>query len=303
MVTTPIDRNAFKHLYPYESHYLDRGGLKYHYLDEGEGEPLLMVHGNPTWSFFFRSLIDAFKFDHRAIVPDHMGCGLSDKPDCNQYDFKLQSRIDDLSALITHLNLDRPLTLIVHDWGGMIGLAWALGNLEKIGRIIIMNTAAFFPPEQKAIPKRLQLIRTGNALMEQLVLRLNLFARAAVYMAPHKRMAADVKAGLKAPYNCFNNRLATLKFVQDIPLDPQDPSGDIVMDVDNNIKQIDRFPILILWGGHDFVFNRDYYQEWRRRFPNASAHWFNDAGHYLLEDVPHKIIPLIRDFLHNHPSE
>lgn len=303
MVAAPIDRQRFRHLYPYQSNYLDRNGLKYHYIDEGQGDPILMVHGNPTWSFFFRSLIEAFRSGYRVIAPDHMGCGLSDKPPSSRYDFRLQSRIEDLETLMSHLNLDRPVTLIVHDWGGMIGLAWALEHLHQICRVVIMNTAAFFPPRGKSIPIRLQLIRSGNVLVEKAVLYFNLFSRAAIRMAPHKRLPPDIAMGLLAPYNSCNNRLATLKFVQDIPLRPDDPSGGIVLHVQNNLNKFKRIPMIILWGAHDFVFDKDYFREWQRRFPNASAHWFEDAGHYLLEDVPNKIVPLIREFLHKYPCK
>jgi haloalkane dehalogenase len=248
-------------------------------------------------------LIEAFRSGHRVIAPDHMGCGLSDKPPGSRYDFRLQSRIDDLEALMGHLNLDRPITLILHDWGGMIGLAWALKHLHQIGRVIIMNTAGFFPPHGKSIPMRLRLIRSGSVFVEKAVLCFNLFSRAAIHMAPHRKLPPDVAAGFLAPYNSVNNRLATLKFVQDIPLAPDDPSGKIVLHVDNNLYKFKQIPMMILWGAHDFVFDRDYYREWRRRFPNAPAHWFADAGHYLLEDVPNKIVPLIREFLHNDPSK
>jgi haloalkane dehalogenase len=303
MVEPPIDRRPFGHLYPYPSRYLDRDGLNYHYIDEGRGDPILMVHGNPTWSFFYRSLIEAFRSDYRVIAPDHMGCGLSDKPPAGRYDFRLQSRIEDLQALMHHLNPARPVTLIVHDWGGMIGLAWALEHLNRIGRVIIMNTAGFFPPRGKPIPLRLRLIRSGNRFLEKAVLRLNLFARAAVHMAPRKRLPPDVAAGLLAPYNTPANRLATLKFVQDIPLVLDDPSGRIVLHVQNNLVKFQRFPLLIVWGAHDFVFDRDYFEEWRRRFPSAPAHWIDTAGHYLLEDEPRTIAGLIRAFLDRYPCK
>ncbi len=294
---------SYKSLYPFKSNYLPINGLRYHYLDEGRGDPMLMVHGNPTWSFYFRSLVNAFSGDHRVIVPDHIGCGLSHKPKADQYGFQLQDRVTDLTALMDHLKLDRPLTLIVHDWGGMIGLAWALEHLDRVGRIVILNTAGFFPPGKKAIPMRLKLIRSGRCLMQHAVLGLNLFARAALYMAPLRPLPPQVKAGLIAPYNRPKNRLATLKFVLDIPLSPEDPSGAIVARVDQNLKHICNRPTLILWGAHDFVFDTDYYLEWRRRVPTAEAHWFDDAGHYLLEDIPDRIISHIKQFLHNHPLE
>jgi haloalkane dehalogenase len=288
-------------LYPYRSNYLELDGLNYHYLDEGRGDPLVMVHGNPTWSFFYRSLVDAFSERYRVIVPDHMGCGLSDKPGEDRYGYRLRNRVDDLSRLIHHLKINRPVTLVVHDWGGMIGLAWALENLERVGRIVVMNTAGFFPPRSKSIPLRLRLIRSGGTLMRLAVLKLNLFARAALYMAPRRPLPPAVKAGMIAPYDSPKNRLATLKFVLDIPLRPDDPSGAIVQAVERGLGRIFARPALILWGAHDFVFDRDYYREWRRRLPHVEAHWFDDAGHYLLEDIPDKIISHIRDFLRNNP--
>lgn len=296
-----VRMSSFDRLYPFKSNYLNIDGMRYHYLDEGRGEPLLMVHGNPTWSFYYRSLVNAFSDGYRAIVPDHIGCGLSDTPDEIKYNYRLKSRVDNLSYLIKSLKLDRPVTLIVHDWGGMIGLAWALDHMEQVGRIIVMNTAGFFPPKGKAIPLRLKLIRSGSALMRHAVLRLNLFARAALYMAPRRPLPAEVKAGLIAPYNSPHNRLATLKFVLDIPLSPEDPSGSIVARVDHHLERIFCRPSLILWGAHDFVFDRDYFQEWRRRLPWVKTHWFDDAGHYLLEDIPGKIISHIKEFLHNNP--
>ena len=301
MVSPSIDTAPFRRLYPFRSHYLKIGGHDYHYLDEGRGEPLLMVHGNPTWSFYFRSLVSAFSGRYRVIVPDHIGCGLSAKPDADHYEFRLKRRVADLSALMDHLAPEDPVTLVVHDWGGMIGLAWALDHPDQVGRIIVLNTSGFFPPRNKPIPRRLRMIRSGGPLMAAAVLKLNLFARAALYMAPRHPLSAAVKKGLIAPYNTPRNRLATLKFVEDIPLSEADPSGDTVARVDAALCDICRRPTLILWGAHDFVFDQDYYREWRRRLPGARAYCFHDAGHYLLEDIPGKIIAHIKDFLHNSP--
>ncbi|MDA8138367.1 MAG: alpha/beta fold hydrolase [Desulfobacteraceae bacterium] len=291
----------FTHLYPFRSNYVTINGLRYHYLDEGKGDPLLMIHGNPTWSFYFRHLVQTFRGHYRVIVPDHIGCGLSDKPNARQYDFRLKSRINDLSALMEHLKLDRPVTLIVHDWGGMIGLGWALRHLDQVKRLIITNTAGFFPPNGKAIPIRLKLLRTPNPIMDWAVLHLNLFARVALYMAPRQKLSADVKKGLIAPYGSPQHRLATLKFVQDIPLTPDDPSGSIVAEVQQHLERICARPTLLIWGAHDFVFDRGYFEEFRRRIPHAQSHWLTEAGHYLLEDAPEKIAGIIQNFL-NQPT-
>jgi haloalkane dehalogenase len=288
---------AYRRLYPFKSHFIDIGGLRYHYIDEGHGEPVLMIHGNPTWSFYYRNLVTGLSSNFRCIVPDHMGCGLSDKPDLTQYDFRLKSRIRDLEALIGHLSLNRRFNLIVHDWGGPIGMAFALAQPERISRLVIMNTAGFFPPDGKRLPLRLRLVRNLIPVSGPLILGLNLFARAALHMAPYKQLPKDVQKGLIAPYNCWNNRLATLKFVQDIPLHPGDPSHGLIEFIDRNLFRLKGIPMLILWGERDFVFDPDYLQQWRIRFPEAQYHRFKDAGHYLLEDKCEDVLRLVCDFL------
>jgi haloalkane dehalogenase len=298
--TKPIDPNEYRPLYPFASHFLDRDGLRYHFVDQGSGNPVVMVHGNPTWSFFFRHLITALSPDYRTIAPDHVGCGLSDKPEADGYDFRLQSRVADFSSLMDHLNLER-VTLLVHDWGGMIAMAWAVANPHRVVRIIITNTAGFFPPDRKRIPLRLWIIRNLSLLATPAVLYGNLFARGAVHMAPRKALSAGAKRGLLAPYNCPRHRLATLRFVQDIPLSPSDSGYDIVERVDRQLSTLAHLPMLILWGRHDFVFDVDYYNEWCRRFPTAEHHLFDDAGHYLMEDIPDRIIRLVKAFLARHP--
>ena len=293
----PIDIESFRHLYPFKSHYMDLDGHKYHYVDEGRGEPVVMVHGNPTWSFYYRELIKSLSGRYRTIVPDHIGCGLSDKPPPSQYDYTLQSRIDDLDQLIeTQIGSDN-ITLILHDWGGMIGMAYALRHPEKISRLIVLNTASFLPPGTKKIPARLYLIRNSGPLAAIAVLGCNLFAVGTLYMASRRGLARDVKDGLTAPYNCWKNRIATLKFVQDIPLGKKDPSYRIVKQAGEQLHLLSKVPMLICWGEHDFVFDLDYLDEWQRRFPDAEVHRFSDAGHYVLEDASEKIIPLIDRFL------
>jgi haloalkane dehalogenase len=246
-------------------------------------------------------LITALSQRYRSIAPDHIGCGLSDKPGVTDYDYRLRSRIDDLDHLLGTLTTDEKITLILHDWGGMIGMAYALRHPEKIGRLVVMNTAAFLPPPAKRIPLRLSVIRRSGPLAALAVLGFNIFARGALYMAAKKGLSATVKRGLTAPYNCWNNRMATLKFVQDIPLAEKDPSYRIVKQVDDQLQTLSQLPMLICWGKHDFVFDHDYLSEWQRRFPAAEVHCFPDAGHYVLEDVPEKIIPLTQDFLNQHP--
>lgn len=283
-------------MYPFRPHYFQRGHLRYHYLDEGSGDPVVMVHGNPTWSFYYRNLVKALMPSHRVIVPDHLGCGLSDKPDEEAYGFRLQHRIDDLTALLDHLALEN-VTLVLHDWGGAIGMGWAVRYPQRIKKVVILNTAAFLPPAGKPIPRRLRLIRDSK-IGRFLVLRLNLFARAALYMASSKGLPPMVKRAMIAPYDHPKTRLATYLFVADIPLQPEDESFRTVADISDALPKLSHLPMLICWGCKDFVFDLDYLAEWRQRFPHARVHQFVDAGHYILEDARDSVNALIKDFIH-----
>jgi pimeloyl-ACP methyl ester carboxylesterase len=222
---------------------------------------------------------------------------LSDKPGANAYDYTVKSRVEDLEALVDHLNLGNNITLILHDWGGMIGLMFALRNMDKIRSLVITNTTGFFTPGDKGLPKRLWLIRHIAPFAAVGVLGFNMFARGALFMASKKGLPRDVKKGLIAPYNCWANRIATLKFVQDIPVFPEDPAYELGMFMQENLHKLAPIPKMICWGEHDFVFTTAFLAEWERRFPEADVHRFPDAGHYLLEDVPEKIIPLVNAFL------
>jgi pimeloyl-ACP methyl ester carboxylesterase len=295
-----IETSGLSALYPFSSHFLERNGLKYHFIDEGTGDPIVMLHGNPTWSFYFRTLVKELSSEYRTIVPDHIGCGLSDKPDSNIYDYRLKSRVDDIEALLAFLDIRKKITLILHDWGGMIGMSYAIRHPESIERLVVMNTAAFLPPLGKRIPIRLLTIRNFKLLANIAVLGLNLFALSALFMASHKGLSREVKSGLIAPYNCWKNRVAILKFVQDIPMSEKDPSYDLVKETDENLNQFSKIPMLICWGKRDFVFDTEYLDEWKRRFPKAEVYCYPEAGHYVLEDVPDKIVLHLHDFLKRH---
>lgn len=267
-----------------------------HYVDEGEGEPIVCVHGNPTWSFYFREIVKNFSGTHRVIAPDHIGCGLSGKPGDAQYRYTLESRVDDLEALIDSLGLEQ-VNLVVHDWGGMIGGAWAVRNPGRVKSLVAANTAAFGLPEEKCFPWRLKFCRSAWPLNALAVQGFNAFAGLATRMATHKGLAPGVKAGLLAPYDTWKNRIATLRFVQDIPLRAGDRAWPIVNATgDGLVDALKGKPVMLLWGPHDFVFDMKFFEAWRARFPEAESHVFDDAGHYVFEDAIERIIPLLKEF-------
>jgi haloalkane dehalogenase len=286
--------------YPFTSRHLDRSGLRYHYLDEGHGEPVVMLHGNPTWSFYYRNLVLGLRDMYRCIVPDHIGCGLSDKPDDSRYEYSLRRRVTDLEALLEYLDLRDNLTLVLHDWGGMIGTALAHRHPEWIKRLVILNTAAFPLPEAKRLPASLWWCRLPG-IGPLLVRGLNAFSRGAVRFCARRPLSPGVRAGYLAPYDSWRNRIAVLRFVQDIPLKPGDRGFDLVQDVADGLHRFAALPMLICWGEHDFVFDHHFLDEWRRRFPAAEVHRFADAGHFVLEDAGDEILSLIHDFLRRHP--
>ncbi len=296
-----FDIAPHRHLYPFESHWHEVGGHRMHYVDEGHGDPIVLVHGNPTWSLYFRNLIVGLRNQHRVIAPDHIGCGLSDKPADDHYTYQLERRVADLESLIDHLRLGDNLTFGVHDWGGMIGLTCALRMIDRVKRVIIFNTAAFGLPPSKRLPLRLRIIRNVPPLANVLVRGFNAFSGAATRMACVKPLHKDVRSAYVAPYDSWANRIATLRFVQDIPLRPGDPSYDLVCRTDENLHRLDKLPMLICWGERDFVFDKHFLAEWKRRFPAAPVHAFADAGHYVLEDAGDEILPLVRAFLTQHP--
>jgi len=284
-------------LYPFTGHRLDLDGISYHYLDEGAGDPVVMVHGNPSWSFYYRNLVLALRDRYRCIVPDHIGCGFSDKPGDQHYDYTLSRRVDDLERLIDSLDLPEKLTLVLHDWGGMIGMAYAARHPERIGRLVLLNTAAFHLPKEKKFPLGLRICR-DTPLGTLLVRGYNAFSVGASIVGCKKNpMSGELQQAYRSPYDSWGNRIATLRFVQDIPLSPRDRNFALVSEVAASLEKFQDLPVSIFWGELDFVFDPSFLAEWIRRFPQAEVHSYPDAGHYILEDMKDEVVPLIENFL------
>lgn len=255
-----------------------------------------MVHGNPTWSFYYRNLILGFRDSYRCVVPDHMGMGKSEKP--QNYPYNLSQHIDNLERLADYLKLDN-ITLVVHDWGGAIGMGFAVRHPSRIKRLVLFNTAAFL---SRKMPLSLHLCRIPG--FGALAIRgFNAFALAATRWACMKqdRMTAQVRAGYLAPYNNYVNRVANLRFVQDIPMSPDAPSYSVIQNIEENLKLFRDHPVQIFWGAQDFVFNDHFLKRWREIFPQAEVNRFEDAGHYVLEDAHEQILPMMKKFLDNNP--
>lgn len=294
MVTTAQIPGWLRGEYPFTPHrhrLPDGTGLSF--LDEGPRTrgAVVMVHGNPTWSYYYRHLVRALAPTRRCVVPDHVGMGFSDKPEHRAY--TLAQRIADLEDLITSLGLEQ-IDLVVHDWGGAIGLGFAGRHPEKIRRLVILNTAAF--PDNR-IPARIALCRAP--LLGPLIVRgCNGFAWPATWMAMARRaLSAEEKRGYLYPYGSWGDRVAVSAFVRDIPMDTAHPSHATLAGVEAGLAHLQGKDALIVWGGRDFCFNDHFLERWRKLLPGAPVHRIADAGHYVLDDAREEVVPGITTFL------
>ena len=290
---------TWRQLYPFDSHWLELAAGRLHYLDEGPGasangkapETLLFVHGNPTWSFHWRRLIESLRARYRCIAPDHLGCGLSDKP---RQCLRLEDHITNLESLVDALHVDR-LTLVAQDWGGAIGLGAMLRMPERLRRIVLFNTGSF-PP--RYIPWRIRACRAP--LVGRLAVQgANLFSRAALRMtlARRQRLDAAVAAGYLAPYNSWASRRAVYGFVRDIPSGPRHPTWQTLARIEQRLPTLADRPALLVWGMRDWCFRPDCLERFRDAWPNAEVHRLADVGHWVVEDAPDESLALVERFI------
>ena len=290
------DRPDWRDEYPFRSSYRQANGHRQHFVDEGQGEPFLFVHGNPTWSFYWRHLIVALRDDYRAIAPDHVGCGLSDKPE--SFDYSIRSHTQNLVDLIDELDLQKT-TLVVHDWGGAIGLAAAAERPERFARIVILNTGAFPPPY---IPWRIRACRMP-LLGRMAVQGLNLFARAAlrIAMADPSKLSPEARAGLLAPYDSWAHRRAIYRFVEEIPASPRHPNHAWLARLEESLSKLASLPTLMIWGMRDWCFRPECLQRLNLSFPDAEVHRLEEVGHYVAEEASSQVNELMQSFIARHP--
>ncbi len=283
-----------KNLYPFQSNFIKINYGKnsesdLHYLDEGKGEPVLCLHGNPTWSFFFRNIVKELSKTHRVIVPDHLGCGFSGRP--LDFPYRLADHITNIERLAETLQLDN-ITLVVHDWGGAIGLGFALKKLSRIRRLIVCNSAAFLSND---IPKRISILRS-ELTNDILIRRANVFSLGALFMATSKGLKPEVKRAYLFPYDTYDKRIGVAAFVKDIPGNATHPSYGTLQNIEKQMHLL-RVPTLFLWGAKDFCFHLGFLKKWQALFPHGETKVLSEAGHYLLEDEPVKSVEAIVNFV------
>jgi cis-3-alkyl-4-acyloxetan-2-one decarboxylase len=279
--------------YPFASHYLEvQPGIRMHYLDEGpkDAPVLVCLHGNPTWSFYWRKLAASLRDSMRVIVPDHVGCGMSDRP--QDWSYRLADHIDNVQKLLAHLGIKK-FSLAVHDWGGAIGMGVATERPDDVEKLIVTNTAAFRSTD---IPPSIASVRIP-VFGRIAVLQFNAFAGAATFRAVERPLSRTAKAGLLAPYGTPHDRIATLRFVEDIPMKESHPSWARLGRIEERLALLKDKPMMLLWGDKDFCFSPKFRARWQQLFPSAAVHAWDDVSHYVMEDAPDRVLPLARAFL------
>ena len=279
--------------YPFENRFFDSPHGRMHYVDEGQGDPVLCLHGNPTWSFLYRRFVTGLSGSARVIAPDLIGFGLSEKL-ARPQDYSIDAHIQDVSALVEALDL-RELTLVVQDWGGPIGIGVALRYPERIRALVVMNTIAFVPDYRP--PLALRVLRLPG-VGEQLVQGLGVFNRLYVPAAigrPERRSDVVRTAYSRVQGNWYE-RSGTLAFPRLLPLDGDDPVIALLEREDRYVRAF-RGPVLIMWGMRDPVFHAGVLEQWRERMPQARVVELPEAGHYLQEDAFEQIVPAIVELL------
>jgi cis-3-alkyl-4-acyloxetan-2-one decarboxylase len=295
-----MSKRDWQELYPFESQYIEiprsetsADTVRMHFVERGQGnQTVVCVHGNPTWSFTFREILQQVSDQARVIAIDHVGCGLSDKP--QQYNYCLEQHIGNLARLLDELDLRR-VTLLVHDWGGAIGLGAALRQPGRIERLVLLNTGAFPPPY---VPWRIAACRIpgiGTAAMRGL----NLFARAALSMTLNRlqRLEPAVAAGLIAPYKDWESRVAIAKFVQDIPRGRNEATWEVLTRIEDSASVFSDRPVRIVWGLKDWCFREECLNRLISMFPQAKVRRLEDVGHYVMEEAAAEVIEELRGCL------
>jgi haloalkane dehalogenase len=276
--------------YPFDLHSFSSDDGRLNYVDEGTGPAVVMLHGNPTWSFFYRDLILDLRGSCRCLAPDHLGCGLSDKP--QDADYSLAAHIARAVAWIESLGLGE-FHLVVHDWGGAIGFGVADRLRERVKSISILNTAAFAFP---SIPFRIAVCR-WPIIGKVLVRGANGFVEAATRMTTVNPLPEAVIEGYRYPYGNWHDRVAINAFVKDIPMRRSHRSWNTLKQIEQSIPYWKDKPVRIFWGMQDWCFHSGILAEWERRLPDAEVTRFAEAGHYLMEDAGEAIFPAIHEFV------
>ena len=280
--------------YPWTPKAFETPAGKMSYLDVGEGPPIVMVHGNPTWSFVYRKLIKKLSENYRCIVPDHIGFGLSDKP--YDYLYEPAAHRENLWFLLDELKLEN-ITMIGQDWGGPIGIGWAAENPDRVDRVVILNTWAW-PVDDD--PHFIDFSKkAGGAVGRFLIKRFNFFANVIMKkaMADPDYLTPEIHDHYKKPLDTPESRKGCWVFPKQIIASTQ-----YLQMVERKLPRLDEKPALICWGMKDIAFKEKELKRFQKIFPDAETITFDNAGHFPQEEVGEEVAEAIAEFMKKDPN-
>ena len=284
MSLTWLDRNE----YPFASNWLDLEAGRLHYVDEGEGDPIVMIHGQPTWSFMYRKLVQDLCGDYRCIAPDLIGFGLYDKP--SDWSYRVEAHGENLRQLIEQLGLKR-ITLVVHDWGGPIGTSYAVDHPDNIERIVFLNTWMWSFEGELGVRAFSAIL--GGALGRWLNRRHNLFARVLMKGAIADRAHWEqISRNYVEQFAGPEERVGCAAFPGQVY-----GAGPWLAEIWRKQPGLAKKPALFVWGMKDPAFREPILQRLLAAFPDHRLVRQQNIGHYVAEEMGHELSPLIRSFL------
>ncbi|MGD8148882.1 alpha/beta fold hydrolase [Ornithinimicrobium sp. Y1694] len=260
-------------------HVLDTGPLL---AERGEdvAATLLCVHGNPTWSYLWRRVVDQAPAGWRVIAVDQLGMGFSERAGGPR---DLATRIEDLARLTRELDVQGPTYILAHDWGGPVSLGWALQHRAQLAGVVLTNTAVHQPAEQPS-PSLIRLARSPH-LLARVCRDTPVFVSGTTALSL-PGISRETRKGFAAPYRTPGRRAAVATFVQDIPFEPDHPSRPTLDHVADGVRGLSDVPALFVWGTRDPVFGQRYLEDLLQRMPHADVQRYPDASHLVLEDRP-----------------
>ena len=278
-------------MYPFESRFFTTGdGHQMHYVDEGAGHPVIFVHGNPSWSFEFRHLISGLRSEFRCIAPDHIGFGLSSRSK-RRADHHPAAHAERLGALLDYLDV-QDATLFLADWGGPIGLDFARRHPERVKGLVLANTWCW--PVSGDIHFIQFSCMMRSWLGQFLIMRFNAFVNKVMPMAVGNKALLTPDVMLH-----YRNALPTWAARSACAALPGHIIGatDWIRSIWDDRQTFTGKPALLFWGAKDIAFRKKELQRWQSELADATVNEFDDCGHFLAEEAPVRILPVLRAFL------
>jgi haloalkane dehalogenase len=273
-------------LFPFESRWFRSSVGKLHYVDEGQGAPILFLHGNPTWSFLYRGIIIRLRKQFRCIAPDYPGFGLSEHPAAYRYTPEEHARV--IQALVTDLDL-RDLTIMGHDWGGPIAMRVALAQVDRM-RALVMGNTWYWPMDALHLRAVGWLMSMGY--VQGLIHRKNLFVERILPLSVKHPLAAEVVEHYRGPFPTVDSRAGIAELARQLGRSAN-WLADIEMEVGTSLGHL---PLLLTWGMEDLAFTPPFMDPFSRDFRHVRVLRL-DAKHLIQEDAPGEVSRAIQEFL------